>query len=87
MDELPNGTEPMHAAIGMYDSVITYEGTRLPENVSAVVMMNGAIAQPYYVSEYDAEKIPLDDAVALESFLYKGTKALMPDTIYYNQEA
>lgn len=87
MDELPNGTEPTNAAIGMYDSVITYEGTRLPEKVSAVVMMNGAIAQPYYVSEYDAEKIPLDDAIALESFLYKGTEALMPDTIYYNEEA
>lgn len=87
MDELPNGTEPKNAAIGMYDSIITYEGTRLPDKVSAVVMMNGAIAQPYYVSEYDAEKIPLDDAIALESFLYKGTKALMPDTIYYNEEA
>lgn len=86
LDTLPNGTEPKTASIGVYDSVTVYESTRLPENISAVVMMDGAIAQPYYVSEYDAEKIPLDDAIALESFLYKGTKALMPDTIYYHEE-
>ena len=46
-------------------------------------MMDGAIAQPYYVSEYSAEKVPFDDAVALEDYLYKGTKALMEDTIFY----
>lgn len=86
LDTLPNGTEPKTASIGVYDSVTVYESTRLPENISVVVMMDGAIAQPYYVSEYDAEKIPLDDAIALESFLYKGTKALMPDTIYYYEE-
>ena len=49
-------------------------------------MMDGAIAQPYYVSEYAAEKIPFDDAVALEDYLYKGTEALMPDTIFYVKE-
>lgn len=87
LDELPNGTEPRHAAIGMYDSVVTYESTRLPENVEAVVMMDGAIAQPYYVSEYSAEKVPFDDAVALEDFLYKGTEALMEDTIFYIEKA
>lgn len=83
MDALPNGTEPKHAAIGIYDSVVTYESTRLPEGVKAVVMIDGAIAQPYYVSEYGAEKVPFDDAVALEDFLYKGTQALMEDTIFY----
>lgn len=83
MDELPKGTDPKNASIGMYDSVVTYESTRLPEGVKAVVMIDGAIAQPYYVSEYNAEKVPFDDAVALEDFLYKGTKALMEDTIFY----
>ena len=50
------------------------------------IMMDGAIAQPYYVSEYSAEKVPFDDAVALEDFLFKGTKALMEDTIFYVED-
>lgn len=83
LDDLPNGTDPKEQAIGMYDSVRVYESIRMPEGIQAVVMMDGAIAQPYYVSEYSAEKVPFDDAVALEDFLYKGTKALMEDTIFY----
>ena len=86
LDELPNGTDPKEQAIGMYDSVRVYESTRLPDGIGATVMMDGAIAQPYYVSEYAAEKIPFDDAVALEDYLYKGTEALMPDTIFYVKE-
>lgn len=86
LDDLPNGTDPKEQAIGMYDSVRVYESTRMPEGVRAVVMMDGAIAQPYYVSEYGAEKVPFDDAIALEDFLYKGTKTLMEDTIFYIQE-
>ena len=87
LDDLTNGTDPKEQAIGMYDSVRAYESTRLPDGVKAVVMMDGAIAQPFYVSEYGAEKIPFDDAVALEDFLYKGTKALMEDTIFYVTDA
>lgn len=87
LDDLPNGTDPKEQAIGMYDSVRVYESTRMPKGVRAVVMMDGAIAQPYYVSEYGAEKVPFDDAVALEDFLYKGTEALMEDTIFYVQDA
>lgn len=83
LDDLPNGTDPREQAIGMYDSVRVYESMRMPEGIQAVVMMDGAIAQPYYVSEYSAEKVPFDDAVALEDFLYKGTEALMEDTIFY----
>lgn len=83
LDDLPNGTDPKEQAIGMYDSVRVYESMRMPEGIQAVVMMDGAIAQPYYVSEYSAEKVPFDDAVALEDFLYKGTEALMEDTIFY----
>lgn len=83
LDDLPNGTDPKEQAIGMYDSVRVYESIRMPEGIQAVVMMDGAIAQPYYVSEYSAEKVPFDDAVALEDFLYKGTETLMEDTIFY----
>ena len=86
LDDLPNGTDPKEQAIGMYDSVRVYESNRMPTGVRCAVMMDGAIAQPYYVSEYSAEKIPFDDAVALEDFLYKGTEALMEDTIFYTRD-
>lgn len=86
LDELPNGTDPKEQAIGMYDSVRVYESIRMPKGIRAAVMIDGAIAQPYYVSEYSAEKVPFDDAVALEDYLYKGTQALMEDTIFYVQE-
>lgn len=87
LDELPNGTDPKEQAIGMYDSVRVYESIRMPGRVHCAVMIDGAIAQPYYVSEYSAEKVPFDDAVALEDYLYKGTQALMEDTIFYVEEA
>jgi len=86
LDELPNGTDPKEQAIGMYDSVRVYESVRMPKGIHVAVMMDGAIAQPYYVSEYDIEKVPFDDAAALEDYLYKGTQALMEDTIFYVEE-
>lgn len=86
LDELPNGTDPKESAIGMYDGVRVYEANRMPKGIRATVMMDGAIAQPWYVTDYTAEKILYDDAVSLESFLYKGTEALMPDTIFYVEE-
>lgn len=86
LDELPNGTDPKEQAIGMYDSVRVYESIRMPKGIRVAVMIDGAIAQPYYVSEYSAEKVPFDDAVALEDYLYKGTQALMEDTIFYVQD-
>ena len=79
LDSLPNGTRPENGRIGVYDSVEVFESNRLPENVHAIVMIRGAVAQPYFVSEYDFEKIPLDDNYAIENFLYCGTKALMKE--------
>ena len=85
LDSLPNGTKPENGKIGVYDSVEVFESNRLPENVHAIVMLRGAVAQPYFVSEYDFEKIPLDDNYAIENFLYCGTKALMEETIIYDR--
>ena len=85
LDSLPNGTRPENGRIGVYDSVEVFESNRLPENVHAIVMIRGAVAQPYFVSEYDFEKIPLDDNYAIENFLYCGTKALMKETIIYDK--
>lgn len=84
LDELPNGTSPANGAIGTYDSVTVYESNRLPENVDMIVMLKGAVAQPYFIDDYQAEKIPFDDAIALESFVYSGRETLVPEGILYH---
>lgn len=86
LDELPNGTTPSNGAIGMYDSIVSYETHRLPEGVNAIVMLKGAVAEPYFLSEYATEKVPFDDAIALETFLYSGVKALVPEAILYDAD-
>ena len=50
---------------------------------SAIAMIEGAVAQLVTTDEYDAEKIPLSNDIALELFFSKGTKAVMPDLIKY----
>ena len=84
LDGLPNGTSPSNGAIGMYQSVITYESNRMPSDVPAMVMLKEAIALPNYTSEYGAEKVPFDDAIALELFAYSGGEALVPEIILYD---
>lgn len=83
LDELPNGTAPSNGKIGMYDDLEVFESNRLPEGVNAIVMLKGSIAQPRTISDYQAEKVPFDDAIALETFLYTGVKALSPEAIIY----
>lgn len=87
LDSLPNGTTPANGAIGTYDSVTVYESNRLPEGVNAIVMLKGAIAQPRLISDYQAEKVPFDDAIALETFLYTGVKTLVEEAVCYDGEA
>lgn len=49
----------------------------------AICMIDGAVGQLVTTDEYDAEKIPLSNDIALELFFSKGTKAVMPDLIKY----
>lgn len=49
----------------------------------AICMIDGAVAQLVTTDEYDAEKIPLSNNIALELFFSKGTKAVMPDLIKF----
>ena len=84
MDDLPNGTNPTNGLFGMYQSVETYESNRMPSDVPAMVMLKEAVALPNYLSEYDAEKIQFDDAIALELFAYSGSGALVPEVILYD---
>ena len=83
LDELPNGTAPSNGRIGMYDSLEVFESNRLPSGINAIVMLKESVAQPHFLSEYGAEKVPFDDAIALETFLYSGRGALAPEAIIY----
>lgn len=84
LDALPNGTAAANGKIGVYDGIDVYESNRLPGNVTMIVMLKGAVAQPYFVDDYQAEKVPFDDAIALESFVYSGREALVPEAIIYD---
>lgn len=71
------------------EAFMAYHGVRvdpsiyLPEGTDFVIMARGAVAQPVRPRPYAAEKIPLSEAYALELFFYYGTKAVMPDLIFY----
>lgn len=86
LDALPNGTAPSNGAIGTYDSLVTYESNRMPAGVNCFVMLKGAIAEPRFLSEYSAEKVPFDDTIALETFLYSGVETLVPEAVLYDAE-
>lgn len=87
LDALPNGTDPRNGLIGRYDSIDVHESNRLGSGVHAFVMLKESVAEPWFLSEYQAEKVPFDDAIALENFLYCGAGALNPEAIYYYAEA
>lgn len=87
LDALPNGTKPQNGEIGIYDSIPVYESNRMPAGCHIMVMLNGAVAEPWMLSNYEAEKVPFDDAVAVENFLYCGAGALNPEAIYFFADA
>lgn len=68
-----------------YHGVRTDSSVHLPDGVDYEIMVDGAIAQPVMSKEYKAEKIPLSDAYAVELFYNYGTKAVMPDLIFYKE--
>lgn len=68
---------------GSYHGVKVYSSTYLPTDVTMVAMIEGAIAQPVLTSLDEADKIPLSDAYHFGYFFYYGTKAVMPDAVFY----
>lgn len=68
-----------------YHGVKTFSSVHLPDGVDYEVMVDGAIAQPVMSDEYKAEKIPLSNAYGVELFYSYGTKAVMPDLIFYKE--
>jgi hypothetical protein len=51
------------------------------QTADAVCMVEGAVAQPVLLSDYEPEKIPLSNDYAVELFYDYGTKAVTPDLI------
>ena len=70
---------------GTYNNTKVYSSVFLPAGVDYIVMVNGAVAQPVMTSIYSPKKIELSDATGFGLFAYKGTKAVMPDLIFYKE--
>ena len=66
---------------GRLNGVNVYSSIDLPAGVKAIYMCIQAVAQPVLVTKYDAERVNLSNAIALEMFFSYGTKAVMPDLI------
>lgn len=54
----------------------------LPAGCRYILMVKGAVAQPVMSSQYDAEKIGLSEAYAVELFYHYGTATVTPDLIF-----
>lgn len=68
---------------GTFHGVDVFSSVNLPEGLDKVAFVDGAVAQPKTASIYNPTKIDLSDATAFGIFIYKGTKAVMPDLIQY----
>lgn len=76
---------PSVDGVSMVD-VPAFHGVRVLQNnrqtAPFLIMIEGAVAQPVVTDEYDAEKIPLSNAIGIELFFSLGTKAITPDLIF-----
>lgn len=48
-----------------------------------IAMAEGAIAQDVNVRDYDPQRVPFSDSVEASLFYTQGTKAVMPDLVFY----
>ena len=69
---------------GTFNNTSVYSSVFLPSGINYVVMARGSVAQPVMTNIYNPKQIELSDAVGFGLFAYKGTKAVMPDLIFYN---
>ena len=79
IDSVPNSLNGLNDEL--FHKVKIYSNHR--QTKDAICMLVGAIGQLVVTDEYDAEKIPLSNDIALELFFSKGTKAVTPDLIKY----
>ena len=79
IDSVPNSINGLTEEF--FHRVRIYSNHR--QTKSMICMIDGAIGQLVTTDEYDAEKIPLSNDIALELFFSRGTKAVMPDLIKF----
>ena len=66
-----------------FHGVRVYSSVFLPATAKAVIMIDGAIAQPAVIYPYkDPEKIPLSNDYGVSMFYDFGTKVLTPDLVF-----
>ena len=71
----------------IFHGVRTYSSVYLPDGIDAILMIEGAIAQPVVIYPYkDPEKIPLSNDYGVAMFYDYGTKALTPDLIFFYEK-
>lgn len=63
----------------LFHGVRVYSNTR--QTADVIVMRHGSIGQPVSITDYDAERIGLSNASAIELFYSYGTEAVTPDLI------
>ena len=90
INAIPNsnnlGVVPNYEA-GIFNNTRVYSNVFLPAGIDYLVMVDGAVAQPVMTSIYDPKKIELSDATGFGMFVYKGTKAVTEDLIFYKNTA
>ena len=79
IDSVPNSLNGLNDEL--FHKVKIFSNHR--QTKDAICMLDGAIGQLVVTDQYDAEKIPLSNDIALELFFSKGTKAVTPDLIKY----
>lgn len=69
-------------SIRLFHGVRTHSCVHLPDKTNAILMVNGAIAQPVVIKEYsEPEKIPLSDDYGVSLFFDFGTKTLAGELV------
>lgn len=87
LDELADKHADSTQVAKLLHNVKVDSSTRLPAGTKAVLMINGAVAQPVVMYEYtEPEKIPLSNDYAVSLFYDYGTEALTPDLIFVWKE-
>ena len=79
IDSVPNSLTGLKD--DMFHKVRIFSNHR--QTKSMICMIDGAVGQLVTTDQYDAEKIPLSNDIALELFFSQGTKAVMPDLIKF----
>lgn len=71
-----------------FHGVRCYSSVFVPSGTNAIIMIDGAIAQPAVIYPYkEPEKIPLSNDYGVSMFYDYGTKAMTPDLIFHYAKA